>query len=538
MKTSMLKMKLLGIVSACILTFGVVNSAQATLLPLPNLVLPLVAFDNTGTTKYDPSTGIIETDALPIAVRFSATTAPHFINPTAGSEHVFINVKVDSSGNLMSGVPGDDLVITGEVDSNGDGIADYAGTLLTAEVLEFGFQNDGTNDLYNYTFSVTGGALAPLYPTGNVGLSVISELSTFTDFTVPFTGRSKGTIGGVPSVVTECKIDILGTCVVEKAPEESTCNAKIAATTLKYTGPTIYGALVELIGKNEGYASYSTDLISGETILVSPEQNGYTIDGRPGDLGSKLSVFINGEEELLHTSCSVPYTVGMPAPINGGSSDGKGSKDSDKGSKDSHKRSRYAAKGSKHSYKESEDSEESDKTNDHVSSNWMVVAFVDKLGEVVEMTTSEPALTCEIPANRSSTVLYGFTVTNSGHSVIDSADVIDSFGVVPNSPLGVLNPGDSATLERTQVISEETENVVSVTGHSAFATCENLTAVTVHQAEASDSDKGSKDKGSKGSKGKGSKDKGSKGSKDKGSKDKNSKGSKDKGSEDKGSKDK
>jgi len=495
------------------------TNANATLIDLPSLETPTVVFDNTGTTVYDANTGILLTDALPIATQFSLTAFPSFVNPGAFGESVSIGVQLDTQGNLIGGVEGDDLVIIGEIDTDRDGTADYSGTLLTAEVLEFGFQDDGFNDLYNYTFVVTGGALATEYPTGNIGLTIVSEGSSFTTFEASFTGASKGTIGSIPTIppqVTECKIDVLGTCTVQVPPTQPSCDAKIAASTFKYTGPTLYAATVEFIGKSEGYASYTTDLISGETVLTSPEQNGYTVDGRPGDLGSKLSVYINGEEEILHTSCSVPYTVGQAAPVNGGDSKGshdKGSKGSkkkgSKNSKGSHDKGSKNAKGFHN--KGSHDNESSSS----VSENWTVVAFVDKEGDVVE-TTTQTGLTCSIPANSTNPVLFGFELTNSGDSTIDTADVLDSFGVVPGSPVGILNPGESITLERSELILAETENVVSVTGTAGPLSCSNLTAVTIHVEEPADycpPSKGSHNKGSHDSKGshdKGSKDKGSK----------------------------
>ena len=478
MKPSMLKIKTLGLAIIASLSLGAANTAKAELITLPALSFPLVTFDNTGTTTFDPNTGILKTEALPIAGLFSASTPPRFINPVSGSESVSINIEVDSSGNLIGGVAGDDLLIIGEI-TDGDGNV-YSGTLLTAEVLEFGFQDDGNNDLYNYTFSVTGGALAAHYPMGSIGISITSENSTFTDFTSAFEGGSKGTFGGIPTIVTQCSIEVLGTCVVEMPPTKPACDAKIAATTFKYTGPDLYNATVEFVGKNEGYASYTTDLISGVTILTSAGQNGYTIDARPTDLGSKLSVYINGEEEIIHTSCSVPYTVGLPPPLNPPKS--KDHCDTKKGSK--------STKGS-------------DSSNP-ASSNWTVIAFVDKEGDVVETTTTEPALACEIPAKGSASVTFGYQVTNSGSSIIDSTEVNDLFGIVPNTPIGTLNPGDSVTLERTETLSAETENVITVSGNASGVSCDNLTAVTIHKAKPDHycpTKKGSKKPKHKGSKG-------------------------------------
>ena len=34
-----------------------------------------------------------------------------------------------------------------------------------------------------------------------------------------------------------------------------------------------------------------------------------------GDLGSKLTIIINGMPEVIHTSCSVEVRAGAPAPL-------------------------------------------------------------------------------------------------------------------------------------------------------------------------------------------------------------------------------
>ncbi len=115
-----------------------------------------------------------------------------------------------------------------------------------------------------------------------------------------------------------CAIELDKTCSV--APDTSAsllCESAIAATTLRYTGPSISDATVTFEGKKNGGVTYSgVDLVSG-TVLTMASQNGFTIDG--GDqLGSKTTITINGEVEIIHTSCSAIYAAGSPAPLDGG----------------------------------------------------------------------------------------------------------------------------------------------------------------------------------------------------------------------------
>ncbi len=110
----------------------------------------------------------------------------------------------------------------------------------------------------------------------------------------------------------------------EPPPEEPTttdvCTTKIQAITLKYTGPDISGATVAITAdklKKTMIVFDAINLTSG-TILSSPGENGFSIDAtkhRQSELGSKTRIRINGVEEVLHTSCSTPFTADEPAPL-------------------------------------------------------------------------------------------------------------------------------------------------------------------------------------------------------------------------------
>ena len=106
------------------------------------------------------------------------------------------------------------------------------------------------------------------------------------------------------------------------APEEpQICTKKIAAMLLRYTGPDIAGATVKLVAKSfhdDPVIYAGVDLTDG-TVLSSPSENGFTIDGTAhgeSSLGSKTSIYINGVLEKIHTSCSVPFATNQPAPLN------------------------------------------------------------------------------------------------------------------------------------------------------------------------------------------------------------------------------
>lgn len=163
---------------------------------------PAITYNGTGSLNYTAGSNLYSVDASPISIRLSNVSPPRIINPTGvpAAESLSIRIQVDNSGNLIGGQPGDDLQIVGQVDINGDTIIDYAGVLLTGEIMQFGHLDTGTNtDRFDYRFSLTGGLLASLYAGQDIGVTLSSENSNFVgDFTVDFTGGAKGNVGGLP----------------------------------------------------------------------------------------------------------------------------------------------------------------------------------------------------------------------------------------------------------------------------------------------------------------------------------------------------
>ncbi|MCH7813748.1 MAG: hypothetical protein IID40_06970 [Planctomycetes bacterium] len=172
---------------------------------------PTVFYDSTGELTYSPGTGLLSAligpgsdpspipcppqlgvDAVPIAVILDSV--PVFVQ----SPRTFdVLIRVGTSGELLGGVIGDDLILEGVVDVDDDGVAEYSGLLLAGEVVAFGFEDTGTNtDRFDLLFEATGGALLGLLDSNFIGVTVTSEGSTFTgDFSVPFSGGAKGFIG-------------------------------------------------------------------------------------------------------------------------------------------------------------------------------------------------------------------------------------------------------------------------------------------------------------------------------------------------------
>jgi hypothetical protein len=165
---------------------------------------PALVYDSTGTTSYSAASDMFAVAASPIAIRFTPTSPPRFVNPTGmpASEVLSINIEVNQLGILIGGNASEDLIVVGEVDADGDTIIDYAGTLLTGEVAGFGFADSGgTTDQYDFRFTVTGGALAGFFAGQDIGVTLTSENSDFGgSFTSSISGGAKGVLGPIPQL--------------------------------------------------------------------------------------------------------------------------------------------------------------------------------------------------------------------------------------------------------------------------------------------------------------------------------------------------
>ena len=120
---------------------------------------PQIQYDSNGVTNYTAASQSLNINATPLTFQLSAIDPFRTITNTPFPSFE-IHIKVDNSGNLIGGVPGDDLRVYGDIDIDGDSIVDVSGTLLTGEILQFGYQEAGPNvDFFDFRFKVTGGML-------------------------------------------------------------------------------------------------------------------------------------------------------------------------------------------------------------------------------------------------------------------------------------------------------------------------------------------------------------------------------------------
>lgn len=167
----------------------VVGRADAALLDM-NVFLPDLLSNSTGVYSYDAAADLFTSTATPLTITFTGLPASHIA--ITGPKSYSVGFYVDAAGKFVSGIAGDDLIITGNIDADGDSIIDYSGDLIKGEITDFGWLDTGTNfDLFNYSFIFTGGVLSSYYaPYGyKGGDSMSSEHSTFTgSFATSFSG--------------------------------------------------------------------------------------------------------------------------------------------------------------------------------------------------------------------------------------------------------------------------------------------------------------------------------------------------------------
>ncbi len=183
------------LLAASLLGVGLAGAAAGALLGIvPDF--PQLFYDSQGVTSYDADLDRLSIAARPLAIRRFLGDPPARIS----EGEIRIEVEVDAAGVLVGGVPGDDLLVTGSVTF--DPSTSFSGTLVTGEVLEFGFRDTTTtSDSYDFRFALTGGLLASLWGSADVAVVVASEQSDFVgDFTLNFGGDAKGTLGSVPRV--------------------------------------------------------------------------------------------------------------------------------------------------------------------------------------------------------------------------------------------------------------------------------------------------------------------------------------------------
>jgi hypothetical protein len=176
---------------------ALIGVARAVLLGV-SVTPPVISYLSavTTATSYNPVSQVFSVVAPDVTIQFGPTEPTLTVTPPRS---LTISVKVDNTGALVGSVgPGPDLVITGKVTRVvGTTTNVYSGLLLTGQVTAFGYGYIGSGVAdFDLRFTPTGGLLQPFYTCDHVGITLVSETSTFIgSFTTNFHGQAKGTVG-------------------------------------------------------------------------------------------------------------------------------------------------------------------------------------------------------------------------------------------------------------------------------------------------------------------------------------------------------
>jgi hypothetical protein len=201
----------LAAIAGCVLA----QTASATLLNTSG-TFPVIAYSSGSSValNYSAGNGLFSVSGNPGLVSFGSGQAPAI---STAPKSLAIQIQVSSTGALVSGSPsGDDLVVMGTVKQVVSGVTNtYTGVLVKGSVLGFGFLENGSSDLYDFRFHVTGGSMASLF--GNVvSVTLNSVGSTFSNnFTVDFHGAAQGNVSRDNSDTTPPVITCPDNIVVE-----------------------------------------------------------------------------------------------------------------------------------------------------------------------------------------------------------------------------------------------------------------------------------------------------------------------------------
>src|SRR5205809_4849243 len=254
-----------------------------------------------------------------------------------------------------------------------------------------------------------------------------------------------------------CKLAVEKTaCVAAVAPPGPGGTGGAIALTLKYTGASISGpTTVTVTGSSRASVTYSLASLNNGDILTQASENDFTIDATAhgqSKLGSKTTVTINGDSEVLHTSCSCRATPETNLPLCNPACLDSSSPDNTTGFKGA------------------------------PSPLWTLVGLKDpKLGtETCGGTVgggTEGECTTDLPT-AGADVTYTYKITNKGTTTVHNVTVEDDkLGTIAGIPVASIAPGGMATLTATQSVAGTTLNTVTVTGNNGFCEAKATAAV-------------------------------------------------------------
>jgi len=257
---------------------------------------PVTTYDSNGTLVYDASTDSLDINATPLRFKESAAAPQRLVQNPKDFE---IHIQVDGAGNLIGGAPGDDFHLEGSIDINGDSIIDVTGVLLTGDISQFGHEDVGATDLYDFRFTPTGGSLMSYFIGKDIGVTLTSEGSTFTgDFNSNFQGGAKGNIGTLEPLLSSIAGNVYQDNNNNGVFETGLGEPGIQNVTVTLTGTDVDGQLVNTFTTTDVNGAYSfPNLRPGDYTITETQPGGYLdgmdTQGTPGNGITLNDVFAN-----------------------------------------------------------------------------------------------------------------------------------------------------------------------------------------------------------------------------------------------------
>ncbi len=168
-----------------------------------NFEPPEISYNSTGTVTYDAASESLDCEAIPLGLVLESGARPlRFSDPSDFQLHI----QIDNDGNLIGGVEGDDLMISGLITSRSGTLFD--GVLLTGEIIEYGELDSGTaggNDGFDFRFAVTGGLLESYFENFDIGVDMTASYWAGApeysgSFQANFEAQAWGTLGVIPQL--------------------------------------------------------------------------------------------------------------------------------------------------------------------------------------------------------------------------------------------------------------------------------------------------------------------------------------------------
>lgn len=260
---------------------------------------PVIAYDSNGVAQYDAGTTAFNINATPLVFKASLAAFPRAItNP----RDVEIHILVDHTGNLIGGTAGDDLVVAGNLDLDGNALTtadNLSGVLLTGEVSGFGFLEVGATDQFDFRFTPTGGALLPFWNGKDIGMTTTSEHSTFNnDFSVNFGGGAKGNIGVIAPLLSSIAGNVYADDNNNGLFETGLGEVGISGVDVTLTGMDVDGLNVNLTQQTDVNGAYLFTGLRPGTYTITETQptiylDGQDTQGTPGNGTAGNDVFSN-----------------------------------------------------------------------------------------------------------------------------------------------------------------------------------------------------------------------------------------------------